>query len=398
MSKIGIVALSSAPGEAGGVDVYTRGLVNALADHKVEGNTYTVIVADSTLALWTYRKWPSHIHFTAVHSTAGPRTRVDLLRDMTRRVMGWTSMPRHGKEYVARQLDSLHLDLLHFPNTVIYPLSLHTPCVLTFFDMQHEYYPQFFTNDELGYRASTYRSSVELAAHLIVPSDYTRRTLHERYNVPLEKLSLIPVGISDTFGRSESAKIAYVRAKYQLPTEFIYYPANPWQHKNHARLMAALRLYREQHGECPPLVLSGRLRNERREAMSLAIAAGIESQVIDLAFVDPTDLPELYSAAMLMVFPSLFEGFGIPLIEAMACGCPIAAADATTVPEIVGDASILFDPFSAQAIADALYFLLDNAVLREELAQRGCERVERYRWKAIVPELVDVYHRAVMLK
>ena len=127
--------------------------------------------------------------------------------------------------------------------------------------------------------------------------------------------------------------------------------------------MAALRIYRERYGECPWLVLTGRLRGERREAMSLAIAAGVEDRVMDLAFVEPADLPALYSAAELMVFPSLFEGFGIPLVEAMACGCPIAAADATTIPEITNGAALLFDPLDSDQMAEAIHRALNDADL-----------------------------------
>ena len=199
MARIGIVALGSAPGERGGVDAYTRGLVEALSNHESRDNYLCCHHHRRRAASWTSRTWPSHIRFEVVTFGAPSRTRTELLRDAVRRGLGRPSLPRHGEEYIARQIDRLDLDLLHYPSTVIFPLAVRTPCVLTFFDMQHEYYPQFFTEDELAARAKTYRPSVDKAAHLIVPSDYTRRTLQEKYAVPLEKMSLIPVGISDTF-------------------------------------------------------------------------------------------------------------------------------------------------------------------------------------------------------
>ena len=390
MAEIGIVALNSSPGEGGGVDVYARGLVEALSNHASGDNTY-VVITEGSAASWTSRVWPSHMRFTDVNFRAPSRTRTELVRDAVRRGLGLPSLMRHGEEYIARQIDRLDLDLLHCPSTVIFPFPVRTPCVLTFFDMQHEYYPQFFTEDELAARANAFRPSVDKAVHLIAPSDYTGRTLQEKYAVPPEKMSLIPVGISDTFRRRETAEVERVRAKYRLPDEFIFYPANPWQHKNHARLMAALRIYRERYGDCPWLVLTGRLRLERREAISLAIAAGVEDRVTDLAFVEPTDLPALYSAAQLMVFPSLFEGFGIPLVEAMACGCPIAAADDTSIPEVTNGAALLFDQLDPQAMAHSLHELLHNQEVRATLTAKGMQQIERFDWRKVVVALEAVY-------
>lgn len=394
MARIGIVTLGSAPGGGGGLDIYTRGLVEALSDHTSGQNTYVIITTEGAAASWASRVWPAHIHFANVLLQAPARTRTELLRDAMRRGVGLPSLPRHGEEYTAQQIDGLNLNLLHYPSTVIFPFPVRTRCVLTFFDMQHEYYPQFFIEDEHAARARAFRPSVDKAAHLVVPSDYTGRTLRDKYAVPPEKMSLIPVGISDDFRRREAVEVERVRAKYRLPDEFIFYPANPWQHKNHARLMAALRIYWERHGDCPWLVLTGRLRGERREAMSPAIAAGVEDRVIDLAFVEPSDLPTLYSAAALMVFPSLFEGFGIPLVEAMACGCPIAAADATSIPEVTNGAALLFDPLDPQAIADRLHELLHNQEMRAALTTRGLQQIERFDWRKAVVALEAVYAQA----
>jgi len=301
--------------------------------------------------------------------------------------------PHYGDAGLARQIDELNLSAIHFPKTVIYPLSVQTPCVLTFFDLQQEYYPEFFTQRELRSRAQTYRASTEKARRLIVPSIYTQQTLIEKYGTPLDKMTCIPVGISQAFRRAQPADVERVRRSYGLPDEFVFYPANPWPHKNHARLMAALRIYRDTWGGCPHLVLTGRLSDETRDFVSLAVAAGIQDAVHDLGFVAPEALPGLYTAARLMVCPSLFEGFGIPLVEAMACGCPIAAANATAIPECVGKAAILFDPFDPHAIAHAIRQLWTDPELRDSLVQRGYDRAEQYRWDHIVPRIIRVYEQ-----
>jgi glycosyltransferase involved in cell wall biosynthesis len=393
--RIGVALFDSRLGRSGGLDVYVRSLVaglSGLADC-ASSPTFNILIRSDEEAEWLRTFWPEHVVFTRLVDVEPRQPLARRAARRFRRSFGLPVPPHYGEPYLVRQIDELDLDLIHYPRTLIYPLSIVTPCVLTFFDLQHEYYPQFFTEDELAARASTYRPSVDKATHLIVPSDYTRRTLHEKYAVPFEKMSLIPVGISDTFRRREAAEVERVRARYQLPDEFIYYPANPWQHKNHARLIAALRIYRARYGECPWLVLTGRLYRERREAMSLAIAAGVDDRVIDLAFVEPEDLPALYTAAKLMVFPSLFEGFGIPLVEAMACGCPIAAADATTIPEITNGAALLFDPLDSDQMAEAIHRVLTDADLRQALVAQGYDQLPRFAWDTIVPQLIAVYKR-----
>jgi glycosyltransferase involved in cell wall biosynthesis len=393
--RIGIAAMGSAPGRSGGLDVYTRQLVEALAAHG-KGCEFVVLVDVELLPVWSDRDWPAHLSFKGLHETEPPGWLAMRGYRHARRRLGLPVPANYGEQFLARQIDALGLDLVHFPRTLVQPFAGATRCVLTFFDLQHEYYPQFFTEQELAFRARTYRPSVDGAAHLIVPSEYTRSTLREKYDVPHDKTSLIPVGISDTFRRGAAAAVEGVRARYQLPREFVFYPANPWQHKNHARLMAALRIYRRRYAESPWLVLSGRLQGERREAMSMAIAAGVEDRVIDLAFVEPSELPALYSAAALMVFPSLFEGFGIPLVEAMACGCPIAAANTTSIPEITDGGALLFDPFDPEQMAEALHQALNDADLRQTLVARGNVQLPRFAWDTIVPQLVAVYERVAL--
>ncbi len=392
MFRIGIAAIGSELGTSGGVDVYTRSLVEALANYGT-AQEYFVLVNQTALRHWQYRSWPPHVRFIGLHDMAlREPLHLRALRRV-RRLLGKPLPQQYEERYLAHCIDVLGLDLIHFPRTLIHPLSLHTPCVLTFFDMQHEYYPQFFTEDELIFRAKTYRPSVDKASHLIVPSEYTRCTLLEKYQVPSDKISSIPVGISGDFRRSDESDIRRVRAKYRLPSEFIFYPANPWQHKNHARLMAALHIYSDRHGECPWLVLTGRLQGERREASSLAVAAGVEDRVIDLAFVEPADLPALYSAATLMAFPSLFEGFGIPLVEAMACGCPIIAANATAIPEITNGAALLFDPCDAGMIAESIHRVLVDAELKQRLIAQGYAQSSRFAWDKLAAQLEGTYVR-----
>ena len=380
----------SRPGIAGGLDLYVRQLVEALADCDGQ-NEYVLLLYEQHVDAWNYRQWPAHIQPHVLRATAPrPSLPVRTYRRW-RRLWGLPVLPYQGDDYVARQIDMLGLDLVHYPATLIRPLSLRVPCLLTFFDLQHEYYPEFFSPTELAWRASVYRPSVDKAVHLIVPSRYTAQTLNEKYGVPSEKMTHIPVGAQPGFQRATPAEVARVRSRYGLPEDYVYYPANPWPHKNHARLMAALRVFRHRYGAPPKLVLSGRLNDEVRDARQLAVAAGVEHDVLDLGFVPLEDLPALYTGARLLVFPSLFEGFGIPLLEAMACECPIAAARATTIPEVVREAAVFFDPFDPADIAEALQRLLSDLALCHTMTARARSYLSDYAWPALVPRLAAVY-------
>jgi glycosyltransferase involved in cell wall biosynthesis len=393
--RIGIAALGSSIGTGGGVDIYTRELVEALADFDKE-NDYIVLISGGMIGQWGFRDWPPNMSFLIINEIEPQQPILKRLSRKLSRRLGRSIAINYGEEYIIRQFQNLNLDLIHYPKTVISNFGISIPIVLTFFDMQHEYLPQFFTLSELDYRAQSYKPSVDKAAHIIAPSAYTTKTLIEKYGTPIEKISCIPVGLKDSFGKLMKSEIQQVKEKYALPDDFILYPANPWPHKNHARLMAALRIYRDTFGDPPILVLTGRLNNETLNAKYYATAADIEEYVISLDFIPSNDLSALYRLAKMMVFPSLFEGFGIPLLEAMACGCPIVAANNTSIPECVGDAALLFNPFDPKDIANAIYQVNTDAVLRSRLVDAGYKRVKLFSWSEIISQIVNVYQKVAL--
>ncbi len=403
--KIGIGVGDTALGSAGGLDVYTRTLVEALDEHE-HTNQYFVLLREKgkraesrAREAWLDRKWSRNVRFIIVRDHALPPTRREIWqRRILRRLrMEPPQIPDTVEEYRAYQIDRLRLNLVHFPRTAISPLCLGTPALLTFFDLQHEYFPEFFTPAERLGRTTHFRAAIAKARHIIAPSEYTKHTLNETYGVLNSKMSVVPVGISRSFQRVPPHEIERVRAKYNLPQEFIFYPANPWRHKNHQRLFQSLRLYRERYGQAPKLVLSGRLRGEQLDALSLAEQEGVADLVIDLGFFPRADSAAIFSAATMLVFPSLFEGFGIPLIEAMACECPIAAADATAIPECVQDSALLFNPLDVNEMTDAIYRVMNDATWRATLVARGRVRVQRYHWERVIPELLLVYRQTMLL-
>jgi glycosyltransferase involved in cell wall biosynthesis len=175
----------------------------------------------------------------------------------------------------------------------------------------------------------------------------------------------------------------------------VFYPANPWAHKNHARLFSALRRLGSERGIAPVVVCSGRLEGESRTTAGIAARAGLPpSRLVDLGFIDEEALPALYRHARLTVFPSLFEGFGLPVAEAMACGCPVVCSRSTSLPEIGQGAARYFDPASEASMAEAIHSAWSDEGLRHRMIATGLERAAQLRWERLVPSLVDTY-RAV---
>lgn len=397
--KIGIAAGGSILGSAGGVDVALRQMVEALTDQDRKNQYYVLLneradlVQEPAINAWLDRKWTPRTHFVVVRNKALPLTPFQQFQRRLRRKLGFAQapIPTKGELYRAFQIDSLRLDLIHYPRTAISPLEVQTTCILGFWDLQHEYFPEFFTPEQRTGRTTHFRAAVAKARHIITPSNFTKYTLMEKYDVPAAKISVVPHGISETFRRATAAEVDRVRAKFDLPEKFIYYPANTWLHKNHRRLFQSLRLYRERFGQAPMVVLSGRLRGEHPHGLALAEEEGVDDCVMDLGYIPRSDTNAIFSAATLLVFPSLFEGFGIPLIEAMACECPIAAANSTAIPECVQDSALLFDPTDVNEIAMAIHQLLTDEPLRTSLTARGLDRVKRYQWRQVVPEILTVY-------
>jgi glycosyltransferase involved in cell wall biosynthesis len=382
--RIGLIGFG-APGATGGVQVYARELARALASHDRSGNRYVLLVTGPDDGIGF-----EGLELVRLEPGEAARGRWRRRAAKLARLAGWNV---GWGDVVSRQVDRLGLDLVHHTATRVAEFSLATPLALTFFDMQEEFLPASFSWRERMGRKADHRAGVRKAALVIVPSRFTARAVEEVYGADPGKIRVIPVGVGDRFDpRPAPDERERLQARYGLGAEpFLFYPANPWPHKNHAVLLRALATV----GSRPLLVCAGRLRDERRTVAALAAQAGIPpSQVRDLGFVPEEDMPALYRAARLLVFPSLFEGFGMPVLEAMACGCPVACSNAASLPEVAGDAAHLFDPRDEGAVARAIGEVWADDALRARLVERGRARAAAHRWPRLVPLLIEAYERA----
>ncbi len=286
----------------------------------------------------------------------------------------------------------LKVDLIHHPFSFLNPLGTKIPSVLTFHDMQHEFYPELFSRYELLTRKEFYRPSAEQASRIIAISAHAKSCLVERYGISPDKIDVIYNGYNPAYTiLNDSDGLEKIRLKYGLHRPFMYYPAATWPHKNHKTLLATLKLLKARYRFDGQLVLTGIAMNAHREILEEIGRLGLDDMVKVLGYLPYEDLPWLYNLARLMVFPSLFEGFGIPLVEAMACGCPVVCSNVTSIPEVVGNAGLTFDPTSVEDMAEKVWSLWNDEEMRQDLRLKGSTRVNLFSWEATARETIKVY-------
>ncbi len=342
MKLVGISMLTLVPGVVGGSERYARELARALA--RVGELEYRVFLP--TIAADAADGLPAAI----VPEYRASRTAPGRIAAM--------SVAAAAPGRLRRRLELDRLDAIHFPLSVMLPTVERPPAATTVHDLQHELYPQFFPRAELAYRRVVYGWTLRRSRVVIAISEHARQTLIERHGLDQGRVRAIHLGIDRERFRPDG------RAR----EPFLLYPANRWPHKNHERLFEAFALVRRERPELR-LVLTG-TGHERRP-----LPEGVEMR----GRVSDEELAELYRTAAALAFPSLYEGFGLPPLEAMACGCPVAVSNAASLPEVCGDAADYFDPLSAEDMAAAILRVLARA---DDYAARGLDRARRFSWDA----------------
>lgn len=236
---------------------------------------------------------------------------------------------------------------------------------------------------------------VARARKIITVSEFSRQDLIDAWGVPPEKVQAIHSGRDTYYHRLPQEELSLLRAKYQLPERFIFALGAQAPRKNTVRVVEAFRvLKRECKSDCA-LVISG-LQPGMQDQLRLTLQDDpLAKDIVLLGFIEREHLRVLYNAASAFVYASLYEGFGFPLLEAMACGAPVAASNRTSLPEIAGDAALFFDPENVEEMAVCLHRLLDDRQLAETMRAKGYERCQRFDWSRTARQTLDVY-RAVL--
>jgi len=288
-------------------------------------------------------------------------------------------------------------DVYLLPNTMPL-LSRSTPTVITIHDLTEVRIRKY------GLVRTAYRFLVNfIAAHVadqvITVSENSKRDIVRLLRVPESKVSVVYNGVSGDFRRLDrDACKDYLATMYSIAGNFILAPGGLSKNKNIPNLLAAMRTLKES-GRDETLVILGDVHDpEFKYVADVVRKSGLDQAVVFPGFVPRKDLPAFYNAASAVAYPTLYEGFGFPVIEAMACGTPVVTSDNSSLPEIAGGAALLVDPKKPKEIAAALLRLLNDGTLCAELSSRGLSHVRQFTWKGAAEETVNVFQQLVASK
>lgn len=289
----------------------------------------------------------------------------------------------------------MDFDLVHSTCSYIHPDLAAFPNVLTMCDVQHLHHPEFFTSEQHAEREHLYRTSCERARHIICISEFTRQDIHRAYGTPLERMSTVWIIPSRTAGRSLPVRVRQniLRRLGVREGRYFFFPAHPWPHKNHDRLIKAFAMAVGDMPQDVALVLTGNPFPADHPAIETIARLGLSESVRHLGYRSPLEISALYDGALALVFPSLFEGFGTPIAEAMIAGIPIACSNSTSLPEIAGSAALYFDPLDPADIASQLVRLATEMRLRNELIAAGNARQSLFSPRQSAIRTLAIYHR-----
>jgi glycosyltransferase involved in cell wall biosynthesis len=291
-----------------------------------------------------------------------------------------------------RALQQAGVDLLHALAFAL-PLSWRGPAVVSFMDLSFLRFPQAFNRANRLYLATMARAAVRRADHLLAISESTRQDLIHLLGAAPERVTVTYCGVDPAFRPLGEAAVAAFRARYSLPPGYILYVGTLEPRKNVPRLLDAYALLRRQRGGAPPLVLVG-ARGWRQLGLEARVAQlGLDEHVRWLGYLPPAELPLCYNAAGLFVYPSLYEGFGLPPLEALACGTPVVTSNTSSLPEAVGDAALTVAPRDVAALAEAMARVLDDAALCARLRAAGPAWARRFTWRQTAEQTRGVYRR-----
>ncbi len=282
--------------------------------------------------------------------------------------------------------------LFHATDFVLPPVMRETRTLLTVHDLSFVRAPETASPNLRAYLNQVVPRSVARADHVLADSEATKRDLIDLYGTSADKITVLLSGVSERFAPvTDPAKIAAMRARYGIgDAPYILAVGTVQPRKNYERLMGALGTLPSDLADARLIIVGG--RGWLGEPIYATVAAlGLTDRVTFAGFADDADLPALYSGARVVAYPSLYEGFGLPILEAMRCGTPVLTSTTSSLGEVAGEAAVLVDPYSVEAIRDGLVRLLNDEELRATLIAAGFEQARPFTWEIAAQQLRTIY-------
>jgi glycosyltransferase involved in cell wall biosynthesis len=368
------------PNQWGGVQQLVEGLARGLSG--LEGTDEYLFLGYADAASWLDPALGGSAHRLEVPPAWGRTARRRLYDSVTSRArrlgrilaQAATPIVRPRPPAIPRsdgRLEALGVDVIHFVTPQAYRTEV--PSLYQPHDLLHVHEPQQFSSLHRDYREHAYREFCEQAALVVAMTNWGRSDLAAHYGIDPGRIAVVPlppVVVPPIAGIHQDVR----------PTDgYLLYPAQTWPHKNHLGLIGALKLVRDRHPDMR-IVCTGRLTEHYGQIAKRAASLGVDDRIRFLGYVPETELRELYRGALGVVFPSRFEGWGLPVVEAFAAGTPVGCSDIPVLREVAGNAALYFDPRSAQSIANGMARLWTDATLRGTLRTAGLERVKGLTW------------------
>jgi len=376
------IAIDARMGDTrGGIGVYIRELISHLADVDKK-NQYFVIVnkhGDGSFI-------PSADNFTILVSSITRKHY--FIKDL------WNLF------FLPFLLKANNIDIYFNPRYVLPIFKGNIKMVVTMHDMIAILYPEIWPGIS-GFRIRNYiKYSSQRADIIITISSWAKKDIVRILNVPKDKVKVIYCGINKKLFKSipDLSLQRLVKRKYGIRKKFILTVGPLGTRKNHDRLIDAYSILPEYIREDYQLIVTGEKKGTYNNLLTKASKTCLANDIVFTGFVPEKEMPMVINAASLFVFPSLYEGFGIPLLEAMACGTPILASNVSSIPEVVGGAALLFDPYNINEMANAIDRAVTDKDLRQKLVQRGFERIKKYSWENTAKEILGVFDEVCNVK
>jgi glycosyltransferase involved in cell wall biosynthesis len=359
-----------------GNETYAVSLIEALAEID-QTNLYTLYVTTPAAIDRFTNRWPNfRVTRTLPHT---PLVRIPLT--------------------LSTELRRRPVDVLHVQYTA--PPLTPCPVVTTIHDLSFEHLPETFNRRSWMQLRLTVRHTARRAAQIIAISEYSRQDIIKTYGISPDRITVTPVAAAQRFAPvTDETELKRVRQNYGLEADYILSVCSIQPRKNLVRLIEAYSCLRGSvsDGKLPQLVLAGKRGWLDSEVFQFAQQRSLNGDIVFTGYVHDDDLPALYSGAICFAYPSFFEGFGLPVLEAMQCGAPVIAGNRTSIPEVVGDAALLFDPFDSDSIMKGLAQVLNDSAYRATLRSRGFARARDFDWKRTAQLTLQVYERAASQK
>ena len=369
--KIGINAIFLVAGEGGGIERYLRNIIKALKklDHENEYIIFTNKDNTGTFDLGD--------NFTEYFTPVSARFR--LMKILWEQFL------------LPFQVKAAGIDVLFSPGNIS-PLFVSCPSVVVIHDLIPFVRSDNFSKIELCALRFLLRLTAKMATRIITISRSSEREIMSQFQISSDRISVIYLACDQNFFYSQPSaeETGKLKKQYGIKGDFVLCTASTRPYKNIDRLLLAFSILKKRHAVKHRLVLVGASGRHHRFLLKMVADLGLNEDVVFTGFVPDKVLPALYSAASVFVYPSLYEGFGLPILEAMACGTPVVASNITSMPEVVGDAGLMFDPYDVEEMCKRIYRILSNEERRNKLIAKGKQRVREFSWEKTAMEVVNV--------